>query len=625
MIRILFFRTLLCVFILYACGCKDSSETQDLVSQPPKTTDAASPRALLQIALDDPGTVQTPSAPIRFEPLGKAAGIEFTRFDDMRGQHRLLETNGGGVAVLDADADGWPDVFFSNGCKIPLQPDDHSTPGALLRNRAGQRFEDISRHSGLMQYGLGFGCAVSDVNNDGFDDLCVTRYGTVQLWLNCGDGTFLESAESAGLRHSGWGSSAAFADLNSDGNVDLYVVNYVQDSDSEPRLCPEPASPDGFIGCSPALFEAANDQLYLSDAAGGFVNISQQSGLNQHSGKGLGIVICDLDEDRRPEICVANDGEANFLFSLQPLPDDMASDDAQRSAVDASTRIRLKEQGISANFALNELGYAQAGMGIAAADFDRNGQLDLFLTHFYGDTNTLYENASKPGQILFRDATRQSRLGPPSRDKLGFGVVAADFNLDGWPDLITANGHVDDRTWLEGGQPYHMQTQLFQNQAGQFRDVSGDAGDWFSVPQLGRGLAHADFDRNGLPDAAISSQLQPAAVLINTTRVTNSAIRIRFVGRSSSRTPTGLLSISETQQNDSYRQQLSHDVQQLAGGGSFQSCSESLVIFPTPPDKTNQTRRTIEIHWPSQQIQTASIGAGMWVWVEGQNPLVTPM
>ncbi|MFZ9090370.1 MAG: hypothetical protein ACO3FE_09785, partial [Planctomycetaceae bacterium] len=152
-----------------------------------------------------------------------------------------------------------------------------------------------------------------------------------------------------------------------------------------------------------------------------------------------------------------------------------------------------------------------------------------------------------------------------------------------------------------------------------------DAGDWFSVPQLGRGLAHADFDRNGLPDAAISSQLQPAAVLINTTRVTNSAIRIRFVGRSSSRTPTGLLSISETQQNDSYRQQLSHDVQQLAGGGSFQSCSEPLIIFPTSPDKTNQTRRTIEIHWPSQQIQTASISAGTWVWVEGQNPLATPM
>lgn len=602
----------LCLCSLVSAGCTDPAS-------PPgaEPTTRSNPEALLHekitafpelgLEVPDDNTDAGAIVPIRFRALGPDSGLDFVRFDDFSGQHRLLEANGGGVAVLDVDADSLPDIFFSNGCRIPVNARDEQTPGGLFRNVDGSGFRDITYASGLIQTGLGFGCAVADINNDGFQDLCVTRYGSNQIWLNLGDGTFLETAEQMGLTDTSWGSSAAFADLNGDGNSDLFIVNYVMESDTSPRLCPEPSSPDGYMGCSPALFEATADCLYLSDGQGRFIDASRSSGLDQHPGKGLGVVICDLDGDDQPEIYVANDGQANTLFRVHTVP----------ATGQQVTAIQLTEQAFSANLALNELGYAQAGMGVSAADFDRNGLTDLFLTHFYGDTNTLYENRSQPGNLLFRDGTRRSGLGPPSRDKLGFGTVAADFNLDGWCDLMTANGHVDDRSWLKAEQPFRMTAQVFANRQGRFQDVSTDAGEWFSQPQLGRGLAAADFNRDGKIDAVVSSQLQQATVLLNQSPTVTPPVQIHFYGRQSARIPVGL-TVQVVPEPAGARLPVS---QQIAAGGSYQSASEHMLTIPLTTSG-NQSPPTLEIRvrWPSGIVISELLHTGRWVWTEGQIP-----
>jgi hypothetical protein len=542
-------------------------------------------------------------SPVQFHRLPPDSGFDFTRFDDQQGQWRILEANGGGVAVLDLDLDAWPDVFLTNGCRIPVSRDDQSTPGRLFRNQRQLKFTDVSESSGLKQFGLGYGCAVADADEDGFDDLYVTRYGGNQFWRNNGDGTFTEVAPANGTLSGDWGASAAFADLNQDGWQDLYVVNYLRESETAPRLCPEPNSPTGFIGCSPALFPGVPDRVFLADGAGNYIDASASAGLGQFPGKGLGVVICDLDGDRRSEIYVANDGEANFLFTVEVLPA------ASNSNI---PEIRLHEKALEANAALNELGYAQASMGIASGDLDRNGRTDLFLTHFYGDTNTLYLNHSTPGQLSFQDATRASALGSPSRQKLGFGTLAEDFDGDGWDDIFVANGHVDNRSWMQGGQPFQMLPQLFINQNGRFADVTASAGEWFNQPWLGRGAAAADFNRDGRLDLVVSCQLAPAAILINHPASTNAPTAapetarnalVRPVGTASCRTPWG------TQLTRSNQPAL----HQLLPGESFQSATDRVFLLPLLPGCAGAT-----IHWPSGDQEEVAIDPGEFLLMEGR-------
>lgn len=526
----------------------------------------------------------------RFREIGNESGFDFERYDDMRGQRRILEVNGGGVAVFDFDHDGWLDVFMSNGCRLPLSQDTRETPGKLFRNLKAMKFLDCSEASMLQQFGYCYGCAAADANEDGFEDLYLTAYGGNQFWVNNGDGSFSEVSADNGTLTGVWGSSAAFADLNGDQCLDLYVVNYLDESDENPHLCPEPASPDGYAGCSPAIFSGVSDTLFLSDGAGGYVNASKEAGLAELPGKGLGLVIGDLGGDSRPEIYVANDGEPNFLLTIEP------------AALIAGriNGIRLHDVATSANAALNEHGYAQASMGVAAADFDRNGAMDVFLTHFYGDTNTLYLNRSTGNSLLFEDATRLSRLGPPSRSVLGFGVASIDIDNNGWTDLIVANGHVDDRTWVKASQPYRMLPQVFENiQDGTFREVSEGAGSYFTEPTLGRGLAIGDLDRDGRMDAVVSHQLAPSVILRNETECRNS-VTLRLIG-SSMRSPIGAkVQIINSEQSLT---------EQIVGGGSFQSASANEVCLGT----VSQTSTKIRIDWVKGDSAVIEISSnGVW-------------
>ena len=518
------------------------------------------------------GASELPGPIPKFRIMGAESGLDFSRFDDISGKKRILEVNGGGVGIIDVNLDGWDDIVFPNGCQLPLSRNDQTHPTAVFQNRHGTSFRRISKQCGIELFGFNHGCAVGDYNNDGFDDLYITAFGRNSFWLNNGDGTFQEIADSTGTQVPLWSSSAAFADLNGDGFLDLYVVNYLIESDSDPRLCPSQRSPTGFEGCSPAIFEGAPDVVFFGDGSGGFENVTETCGVSRFKGKGLGVVVCDLNDDSTPEIYVANDGQANFLF----VADETVGE------------IQFSERAVSAGLALSESGYAQASMGVAVNDYDGDGRQDIFLTHFFGDTNTLYRNL---GELNFKEETRSSRLGRSSRQTLGFGTVMKDFNNDGWPDLFVANGHVDDRSWKDQNEPWKMKPQIYANNGtGRFLELQKNSGNYFASQRLGRGVAVSDLNRDGRMDLVVAHQIDPSAALINETALTELLTEVNLVGTQSNRNAIGA---------KVELQFASREIQQiLAGGGSFQSASSKTFYLPLTNCKS------VKVQWPSGANET---------------------
>lgn len=515
----------------------------------------------------------------------------------MRGENRIQEANGGGAALIDYDLDGRLDLLLTQGCQLPPQGKTSDHTNELFRNR--DRLESVTAIAGLVSHGYYTGCAVGDIDEDGFPDLCLTAYGHCSLWHNNGDGTFQNPSVPAAAVIAAWSTSATFADVNGDGLLDLFVATYITAGDDPPALCRDARSPTGFIQCPPTMFSAQPDLLLVNDGQGRFLDVTQESGIVGKDGKGLGVLVHDVNGDGRPDIYVANDGTPCFLY----VNESNQTDAVQASGIDIALP-HFEERGFEYGVALNNEGKATAAMGIAQGDYDRDGWTDLFVTNFYLEPNTLFRNVEGKG---FIDMSAPSRLGPPSRSTLAFGTEFLDIDHDGWLDLFVTTGHIEDRTWTKL-EPYRMRPHLFRNERnGRFTDVAAGAGDYFTSEWVGRGLAVGDVDRDGDLDMVVAHQLDASRLLFNETASNKASVIIKPVGRGRSpRTAIGtritVVGVTPVL------------MRSLAGGGSFQSTSAQEIHLGLAD--TEQFEQ-LEIAWPDGHIDRwPNVTAGYYVAVQ---------
>lgn len=436
-----------------------------------------------------------------FEDATSAAGLDFTYVNGAEGRFWFPEIMGGGAAILDYDGDGRYDVYLAQGGEIGpgIGPDKRTLGDRLFRNvtetGGPPRFEDVTERARIDARGYAQGVTVGDYDGDGDTDVYVLNFGPNQLWRNDGDGTFTDVTETAGVGDPAWSVSGAFADLDGDGLPELFVVNYVDYTIETHRDC-RAAGSSRLDYCSPSAYEFALDTLYRNTGDGRFEDASEAAGITDDPQPGLGVVTADFDGDGRIDVYVANDGEPNHFWLNQG-------------------DLTFIDEALLAGNAVNGAGSAEAGMGVAAGDYDRNGALDLFVTHLVRETNTLYAN---DGTGWFTDVTARSGLGTASLPKTAFGTAFADLDLDGWLDLLIVNGGVTIEADLAAADdpfPYHQTDQLFANREGRFVDVTAEAGPALEASHVGRGAAFGDLDNDGHIDVVAANNNGPAKLLRN--------------------------------------------------------------------------------------------------------------
>jgi enediyne biosynthesis protein E4 len=529
----------------------------------------------------------TPGLPW-FVDVTARSGIDFAHFDPATPRHYIQETMGSGLAWIDYDNDGWLDLFcVQDGPLRPASGSGSLPTSKLYRNNGDGTFTDVTREVGLDRPGFGMGCAVGDFDNDGFDDLVVTYWSGVVLYHNEPDGQggrhFVDVTARAGLDDPHWATSCAWGDIDGDGFLDLYICNYCEvDLDKYPDCKGGPQQQP--ISCAPTVLPAVTHRLYRNNGDGTFTDVSESSGIAAVSpAPGLGVVMVDLDGDGRIDIYVANDMRPAYLFHNQGGG-------------------RFVEKALFSGCGLGPGGREVAGMGVAAGDVDDSGRPSLFVTNFQNMPNVLYRNA---GGLLFHDWTERSGLGPPSIDRLGFGTVFCDFDLDGRLDVAVANGHVSRNSEEVFRASFAQEAQLFLGLgSGRFRDISASSGGYFRTRRVGRGLAWADYDNDGKPDLAFSHNGGPLALLHNQTDTAYHWIRLELVGdgKKSNRNAIGARVEIES---DGVRQ-----VRFINGGGSYLSASDRRLLVGLG---TADGARRVTVSWPSGARQEFSdLPAGRW-------------
>ena len=534
-------------------------------------------------------------SPIHFEDRSTEARLEF-RYVNTKAQesgHKIYETMGAGVAVLDFDQDGWPDLYLPQGKTLPLNRDTGPSD-AICRNLRGQQFRDVTLAANIQETNYSQGVSAGDIDNDGFPDVYVANLGRNTLFQNNGDGTFSEITQAAGLQESVWTISCAIADLNGDSLPELFDVNYVQGKELLTATCFDQNRRP--VVCRPTVFEPVMDTLLVNQGDGQFLPIQKDAGLDLPQGMGLGLVIADLNEDSRSDIFIANDMTANYLLinkTSLPLQAPLFSDEAFQKGV-----------------ALDMNGLAQACMGVACADVNRDGRPDLLVTNFARESNTLYLSTQNS---LYEDQTQAAELREPSFEPLGFGTQFLDADHDGWSDLIVMNGHIDEFV----DEPFRMPAQVFSGYPeSRFVELPPEqAGDLFREQRLARGLATLDWNRDGRMDFVATDLERPVLLAENTTVTKNCFLRLRLTGTVSSRDAIGAKLVVQISDGD-------ERVLQLSAGDGYESSNERCLQVGL--GNADSVKR-LEIYWPSGEIsrfENIAVDQSLCV-IEGQVNFVT--
>jgi hypothetical protein len=535
-----------------------------------------------------------------FVDVAHEAGINATTI--YGGEHKnkyLLETTGCGVAFYDYDNDSWLDIFLVNGWRLEGFPAGQEPTSHLFKNNRDGTFTDVTTKAGLIHHGWGQGVCIGDYDNDGFDDLFVTYFGKNVLYHNNGDGTFSDVTDKAGVAGNGkrWNTGCAFVDYDRDGKLDLFVANYI-DLDLATAPVPEsgPCLYKGvMVACGPPGLKGGKNILFHNNGDGTFTDVSEQSGILQTGGTfSLGVLTCDFDNDGWPDIYVADDSSTSALYQNKKNG-------------------KFVDIAVEAGCALSADGKPQAGMGVSAADYDRDSNLDIVKTNFAGDTPSLYRNT---GGANFEDTTFAGGLGAHTQ-YLGWGCGFIDFDNDGWPDILLCNGHVyPEVEQLKTEAGYAQRKLLYRNlRNGRFEEVTELAGPGITTPTASRGAAFGDFDNDGDIDVVVNTVNGSPQLLRCDSTSGNNWIKVKLIGTKSNRSGIGARVTCTTTvpgEGKPFRQ-----IDEVRSGGSYFSQNDLRVHFGLgKADKVD----TLEIRWPSGQMDSINqIGANQLLYVkEGQ-------
>jgi hypothetical protein len=499
-----------------------------------------------------------------FTDVTAAAGITFTHNSGRSGHKYLPETFGSGAAFFDADGDGLPDILLING--KDWQPGGKKTLSALYRNNGNGTFTNVTAASGLDVEMYGLGVAIGDYDNDGRDDVYVTALGGDHLFHNEGRGKFVDVTKASGINNAAFGTSAAWLDYDRDGKLDLFVGNYVQWAPKGDLWC----SLDGVNKsyCTPESYPGTSAKLYHNLGGGKFEDVSHKAGIDDPTSKSLGVTVFDYDGDGWPDIFVANDTQPNKLYHNN------------RNGT-------FSETGLSAGVAYSEDGVARGAMGTDAADYDRSGRPHLLVGNFANQMLGLYHNE---GTGLFVDEAPKSTVGRASLLSLTFGAFFFDYDLDGWSDILAANGHIEEEINRVQPKVQFKEPPLLFHNSGQraFENASGSVGAQFTRPMVARGAIYADFDRDGDLDVLFTTNHGPAYLFRNDGGNKNHFVNIRARGVKSNRDGIGARVRVESAVGKQWNV--------VRSGSSYCSQSDLALTFGLGKDTVITA---IDVEWPS--------------------------